>query len=166
MAEVAVSGQMFNEILILMSRLRASPAPAVKGLRIKCDGQGRLRRASMKASQRAPAPARQATRVGCAWHPSRWKIVALDAHNQTIALAGAGIVKCRLNPSSPTPRIRGCTYCTGANKASIWADALGTSRLAKPTKTMGGSSGRCSSRRATSHTSTRGAGSQSRSLGE
>jgi hypothetical protein len=47
---------------------------------IKCDGQGRQRRASMKANQRAPAPARRATHsLGCAWHPSRGKIVVMDA---------------------------------------------------------------------------------------
>jgi hypothetical protein len=34
-----------------------------------------------------------------------------STQQQTIALAGAGIVECRLNPRSPTLLIRGCTYC-------------------------------------------------------
>jgi hypothetical protein len=44
----------------------------VKRPRIKCDRQERQRRASIKAKQRAPAPASQATHsLGGAWHPSR-----------------------------------------------------------------------------------------------
>jgi len=85
---------------------------SMKRPRIKFDGQERQRRASMKAKQRAPAPANQATHSS-AWHPSRG-IVVMDAQQQTIALTGAGIVECRLNPRSPTLRIRGCTYCRAA----------------------------------------------------
>ena len=46
--------------------------------------------------------------------PRRGAIVVMDAQQQTIALTGAGIVECRLNPRSPTLRIRGCTYCHAA----------------------------------------------------
>jgi len=68
---------------------------SVKGPRI------RERRASMKAIQRAPAPGNPIAWVARGT-PSRGKIVVMNAPQQTIALAGAGIVECRLNPRSPT----------------------------------------------------------------
>jgi hypothetical protein len=46
--------------------------------------------------------------------PSRGDCCHGCALQQTIALADTGIVECRLNPRSPTLRIRGCTYCPGA----------------------------------------------------
>ena len=56
MAEMAMPRQMFREILSVIARLRAPPAPAVRGPGIKYDGQRRLRCALMKANQRSPTP--------------------------------------------------------------------------------------------------------------
>jgi hypothetical protein len=47
MAEVAVSRQMFQEILSLIARLRVRPAPA----RIRCDGRRQQRCASKQESR-------------------------------------------------------------------------------------------------------------------
>jgi hypothetical protein len=58
---------------------------SVKGPRIKCDGQGRKRRASMKARQRAPAPASQATHnLGCAWHPVEGGLLSWMLNNRQL----------------------------------------------------------------------------------
>jgi len=55
MAEVAVPRQMFQEILSLIARLRAAPAPARPGDGAGCDSRRRQRCALMKAKQRVPA---------------------------------------------------------------------------------------------------------------
>jgi Transposase DDE domain group 1 len=89
LAEVAVSRQMFQQILSLIARLRA---PA-----FKCNGQRRRRGALMKANQRVPAPpGRRTHRFGSTWRRSRGKLLLWMFYNQTIAFADAGIGKCRL----------------------------------------------------------------------
>jgi hypothetical protein len=51
MAEVAVPGQMFQEILSLIARLRAPPAPAWPGDRVRCGRPRRQRSALIEAKQ-------------------------------------------------------------------------------------------------------------------
>ena len=55
LAEVAVPRQMFADILSLITRLRAPPAPACGVGRSKCEGRQRERYASMRANQRVSA---------------------------------------------------------------------------------------------------------------
>ena len=58
MAEIAVSRQMFGEILMLIARLRAPPAPAREGRGQLCDRRRRRRCALMQAKQRVSPPRR------------------------------------------------------------------------------------------------------------
>ena len=55
MAEVAVSRQMFADILSLIARLRAPPAPSMRGQEIKCGRRRGERYASMQAKRRVSA---------------------------------------------------------------------------------------------------------------
>jgi hypothetical protein len=58
---------------------------SMKRPRIKFDGQERQRRASMKAKQRAPAPANQATHsLGCAWHPVEGGLLSWMLNNRQL----------------------------------------------------------------------------------
>ena len=50
MAEVAVPRQMFQEILMLITRLRAPPPPARPGDEVRCDSRRRQRYALMNTS--------------------------------------------------------------------------------------------------------------------
>jgi hypothetical protein len=66
LAEVAVPRQMFADILSLIVRLRAPPAPAWPGNRDRCGSRRQQRCALMKATQRALALRGQPDRLfGC-----------------------------------------------------------------------------------------------------
>jgi len=98
----------------------AGARTSVRGPRIKCNGQRRLRRALMKANQRVPAPrGRRTHSFGSTRRRSRGKLLLWMFYNQTIAFADAGIGKCRLRRHSPGLHIRGRTYCPGATIALI-----------------------------------------------
>src|SRR5208282_2780412 len=59
--------------------------------------------------------------------PLKGKLLSWMLNKQTIALAGAGILKCR-ESASPTLRIRGCTYCPGAPARKL----SGRGRMGRP----------------------------------
>jgi hypothetical protein len=75
---VAVSGQMFDEIPMLIARLRAS----VKRPRIKCDGQKNKARLDEDETQ-VPAPASRATHsLGC--HPVEGRLLSWMLNNRQL----------------------------------------------------------------------------------
>jgi hypothetical protein len=89
MAEVAVSRQMFAEILTLIARLRAPPAPSMKGLR---GGKARItigevRFDGSKATS-SSAPRKAILGFRSSRHPSWWMLVA---KSEMMALTEPGI---------------------------------------------------------------------------
>jgi hypothetical protein len=80
MAEVAVSRLMFRDILMLIARLRAPPAPGVRGARIECDKQRRQGCAITKAKEQVLCARRREPIDSAARGTHRWLgLFAMDA---------------------------------------------------------------------------------------
>jgi hypothetical protein len=91
MAEVAVSQLMFRDILMLIAPASGAARTSLRGARIECDKQRRQGCAMTKAKQQVLCATRQEPSIPCRRHPSRLGLFAMDARNQTMALARPAI---------------------------------------------------------------------------
>jgi Transposase DDE domain group 1 len=82
MAEVAVPRQMLHDILRLIARLQAPPAPSTRGAEIECDRRRRQRCGLMKAKQRVPAPQGEQPIVADAAPPVAGEALLLCCHRR------------------------------------------------------------------------------------
>jgi hypothetical protein len=117
MAEIAMSRQMFREILSVIARLRAPPAPALRGPGNKYDGQRRLRCALMKANQRLPTP-RGRLLIALLTAPATGSggISVESAFTRFFAYVVARIVRRHQQRSYP----RNVDLPSGVDRPSIW----------------------------------------------
>jgi len=98
----------------------AGARTSVRGPRIKCNGQRRLRCALMKANQRVPAPrGRRTHSFGSTRRRSRGKLLLWDVLQPDNSVRRCRNWKMPVETAFTGIHIRGRTYCPGATIALI-----------------------------------------------